>query len=43
MTGDAVGTVVGVSVGQWKSEFDVIVAGTPAASSVYASTPDIYV
>ena len=32
------GAVVGVSVGQWASEYGSVLAGTPAALSVYAST-----
>jgi 3-oxoacyl-(acyl-carrier-protein) synthase len=32
------GAVIGVSVGQWASEFDKVLMGTPAGRSVYAST-----
>jgi polyene macrolide polyketide synthase/pimaricinolide synthase PimS1 len=32
------GTVVAVNVGQWASEFGSVVAGSPLATSVYAST-----
>ena len=32
------GSVIGVSVGQWASEFGSVLARTPAGSSVYAST-----
>ena len=32
------GAVVGVSIGQWQSEFGSVLLGTPAGSSVYAST-----
>ena len=32
------GAVVGVSIGQWQSEFGSVLLGTPAGRSVYAST-----
>jgi NAD(P)-dependent dehydrogenase (short-subunit alcohol dehydrogenase family) len=36
--GALLGALVGVSVGQWASEFDKVLMGMPAGRSVYAST-----
>ena len=38
--GSLLGAIVAVSVGQWASEFGIVLMGTPAGRSVYAATGD---